>query len=264
MQATYIDAEWLRLLSLVIEFGDKVAPRGQETHEILGLQSRIDMRYPILQVNSRKLGRKFQAAEAAWILDGDNRVASIEPYSKEIAKFSDDGKFYFGAYGPKIREQLPYIIKMLREDPSTRQAVINIWRESPMQSKDIPCTLSVQFLIRDSKLHCINTMRSSDLWLGWPYDVFNFSMLSAYIILTLRDIGSWELGLGELILTAGSGHLYERNYEDALGIITEWDPSNPPKEFEPLELFDNADHMVDVLWELAEGKGSLELINGED
>lgn len=260
-----IDAEWLRLLKDVIEYGEKISPRGQNTHELIGLQSRIDMKYPILQVGGRKLGRKFQAAEAAWILDGDNRVASIEPYSKEISKFSDDGKFYFGAYGPKIREQLPYLIKILSSDPDSRQAVLNIWRESPMKSKDIPCTLSVQFLIRNNTLHCINTMRSSDLWLGWPYDVFNFSMLSSYLILIFRDLMDWNLELGSLALTAGSGHLYERNWEDAIHIIDEHDGTfSAPKAFEPLEFFDNADHMVDVLWELAEGKGSLELINEQD
>jgi thymidylate synthase len=81
-------------------------------------------------------------------------------------------------------------------------------------SKDIPCTLSLQFIIRDGKLNCVATMRSNDIVKGFTYDVFTFSMVSYAALLLLRARGI-EVALGELILTAGSLHLYQSDYEKA-------------------------------------------------
>jgi thymidylate synthase len=156
--------------------------RGLQTMEILSHQTEVDMSYPIVTLKARKLGYKFMCAEAWWILTGQNTVETIKPYSKEIERFSDDGVYYNGAYGPRIVDQLTYAVDCLAKDPSSRQAIIEIWRPNPRDSKDVPCTIAVQFLIRDNHLYCIDTMRSSDLWLGWPYDIFNFTMLSARIL----------------------------------------------------------------------------------
>lgn len=172
----------------------------------------------MMQIPERKLGYRFMLAEAWWILTGQNKLTSIDKYSKHIKEFSDDGTFFMGAYGPKVVDQLPYVLDCLVSDPSTRQAVISIWRERPRPSKDIPCTLSLQFLIRDSRLNCIATMRSSDIWLGWPYDVFNFSMISKYICELLHQKG-FPVYLGDLYFTAGSQHLYEQNFEAANKIV---------------------------------------------
>ena len=109
------------------------------------------------------------------------------------------------------------VVDALSRDPDSRQAVIEIWRPNPRDSRDVPCTLTVQWMIRDGKLHCLDSMRSSDAWLGWPYDVFNFSMLSLYILLMLKERSAItlqhidlmaRLQLGDLHLTAGSSHLY--------------------------------------------------------
>lgn len=201
-------------------------PRGQGTTEILGSQVRVDLQFPVVTDGTRDLGYKFMAAEAYWIMSGDNRVETIKPYSKDIEKFSDDGTIFFGAYGPKFKEQLDHVCKSLIKDINSRQAVINIWRENPPETKDTPCTLSWQWLIRGEKLHCVATMRSSDVWLGLPYDIFNFSMLTWYILLKLRTYGAMDvddannplarLDAGDLILTMGSSHLYERNMPQAL------------------------------------------------
>ncbi|MCA6334071.1 MAG: hypothetical protein IM664_05580 [Phenylobacterium sp.] len=208
------NAEWRRTLYLLKRDGDLVAPRGQRCYELLGHQTRVPMNDPLVTIRERKLGYKFMAAEAYWILTGDDRVETIAPYSKKISEFSDDGLTFFGAYGPKIRGQLPYVVSKLVEDPYSRQAVINIWRENPPRTKDVPCTTTVQWFIRDGRLHCVDTMRSSDIILGWPYDIFNFSMLSVALIALLRPHGL-NLLLGDLTLTAGSQHLYERDVDTA-------------------------------------------------
>lgn len=210
------DHAWLALIKKVVRDGKHTKPRGLTCKEIIGHQTVVDMNYPVVTTRP-KLGYRFLAAEAWWILRGKNDVASIAPYSRHIANFSDDGETFFGAYGPKIIDQLPYVINSIIDDMWCRQAVLDIWRPCPPKSKDIPCTLSAQFLLRPQvdglgieslKLHCIDTMRSSDAWLGWPYDVFNFSMLSACVALALRLRLGKRIDLGTLTLTAGSQHLY--------------------------------------------------------
>lgn len=205
---------WLLLLDHVLERGFVVTPRDQKTLEVLNMVTQFPMRKPIVTIKARELGYRFMFAEAMWILTGDNTVATIKPYSKYISQFSDDGKTFFGAYGPKVKEQLAYVMGNLMRDEYSRQAVINIWRESPPYSKDIPCTLSVQWLIREDLLHCLVTMRSSDIWLGWPYDNFNFTMVSAYLFLLLSDFYP-KLKLGDIIFTLGSAHIYDRNWVSA-------------------------------------------------
>lgn len=242
-----INNQWRSAVNHVMSYGLESAPRGMKIKEILGYQTRTDMLYPVLTVPGRELGYKFMAAEAAWILSGDNRVSTIAPFSKQISKFSDDGITYHGAYGPKIRDQLHYAADALMKDKDTRQAVINIWRENPGPTKDVPCTLSVQFLVRNDTLHIIDTMRSSDLWLGWPYDMFNFSMLARYMLIYTG--ADWDLG--KIYLNAGSFHLYKPQWEAADDIIDSnydsfVDVEVPYKGMTP-------DAFVDSLWEAAHG-----------
>ena len=167
--------------------------------------------------------------------------------SDVVSRFSDDGITYHGAYGPKIRDQLHYAADALMQDRDTRQAVINIWRECPGQTADVPCTLSVQFIVRNDTLHVIDTMRSSDLWLGWPYDIFNFSMLARYMLLYTG--ADWNLG--QIYLNAGSMHLYKPQWEAADDIINSnldlfVDVDIPFQGMKP-------DSFVDSLWEAAHG-----------
>lgn len=210
-----VNNTYKQLLNKILSHGTHCEPRGLKCLELICETTIIDMEYPYVSIPDRKIGNRFRAAEAAWIISGDNRVETILPYAKKIGEYSDDGKYFAGAYGPPFRDQLPYVLKCLTTDNSSRQAVVSIWRPRPYNSKDIPCTVSLQFLIRHNRLSCVATMRSSDAWLGWPYDVHNFSCISAYIALHFDNIG-----LGHLYLTAGSQHLYEENIKKAKHIIT--------------------------------------------
>ena len=261
------DKAWARDLEHIFKYGDKSAPRGMPIVESLGFSSVISMNSPIIRNPIRRLGYKFMAAEAAWILSGKNDVASIKPFSKEISKFSDDGETFFGAYGPKVYEQLTYVISILSQDRDSRQAVINIWRESPPVSKDIPCTLSLQFLIRNHALHCVASMRSSDLWLGHPYDIFNFSAISNAVRIELGKIfherNEMPLVLGDLYLTAGSKHIYERNFEGVNEVLEDFDKNGVTKEAsdDPVfGIYHDAAEFIDALWQAAESdEGALSL-----
>lgn len=262
MTTQLLDANnvWLNMVSDVVKYGSTSKPRGMTSKEMIAYRTVTNMRFPIVSFKSRALGYKFQAAEAAWILSGDNRVESIAPYSKDISNFSDDGIRFFGSYGPKIIDQIAYVARALMKDQDSRQAVINIWRENPGPTKDVPCTLSLQFMIRDGRLNCITSMRSSDAWLGWPYDVFNFSMVSLYLLLYLRQVsGNAEynyLTLGGLYLTAGSQHVYERDMLKVSDCIRE--PRGPVhRAIEPEILEDESPQgLIDQLWEMANKHGT--------
>ena len=249
-----VNNTWVNTLRHLIKDGQLAAPRSMACRELLGFQTIVDMNMPVMSIAARKLSYKFMAAEAAWILSGDNRVSTIRKNAPKIVDYSDDGITFHGAYGPKVVDQISYVAKTLAKDRDSRQAVINIWRERPEDTLDVPCTVSLQFMIRNNRLHCFDTMRSSDIWLGWPYDVFNMSMISRYILLYLKSIDMSavedDIELGKLYLTAGSLHLYEKNVKKAFEIITE--PALQNKLIEPFDVLPGTevvdlDQFVDVL-----------------
>lgn len=248
--------KYLGLINDVIKLGTYVTCRGYRCLELLGNRTVIPMAKPLVTWHTRKLGRRFTVAEAAWIMSGDNRVSTIKPYSPMIEKFSDDGLWYFGAYGPRVVEQLPYVVRALERDQFTRQAVMTIWRERPYDTRDVPCTVAVQWFIRDGRLHCMDMMRSSDAWLGVPYDWFNFSMLSAGLAITLRNRGIM-VELGDLIFIAGSQHLYvdEKFYPSSK--VYDLNMTSPQSDnydhYDPIDLDEFTDYqdLVDHLWALA-------------
>jgi len=260
------NAVWLGLLTKILDDGWNVRPRDYLTKELLGVQTRVNMANPVVTVGARNLGYKFMPAESAWILSGDNRVDTIRQYSKHIVNFSDDGLTFYGAYGPRFVDQSNYIVRTLATDPASRQAVLTFWRERPGVTVDCPCTVALQFIVRRQKFHCIATMRSSDAWLGWPYDVHTFSMIAAYLLLALRRTGTvkpkyaieekmdWStVRLGELILTAGSQHLYERDWILAANTCFVKGHDTSAFTLRPLELdqFDTPQSLIDHLWAVA-------------
>lgn len=237
------------MLNTVLACGGVSAPRGQPIIELLGYQTIVEMRYCRLTNLLRKTSPQFMCAEAHWILSGSNKLEDIVWAAKNMAKFSDDGQTLFGAYGPKIADQIDGVIAKLANDQDSRQAVINIWRENPPATKDMPCTLSAQWFIRGDHLHCVDTMRSSDAWLGWPNDIFTFSMVSAYVLLRLRELGV-RLKLGHLFMNAGSQHIYMKNHDRAQACLC-----GDHMPYEPLNLdeFKNVYDFMDHLYAVAHG-----------
>lgn len=213
----YFPDAWKSLLAEILGSGQPSAPRGQPILELMSKKIVVDMRYPVLTIPERKLNYRFMAAEADWILSGDDRVETIAPYNPNISKFSDDGVRFFGAYGPPILEQLDYVISKIEEDLDTRQAGLTIWRQNPPKTKDVPCTVAIFFNVRKDLVHTHVFMRSSDAWLGVPYDVFTFSMLTHLVCALINKRAKLPTVLrpGLLHLTAASSHLYEIHFDAA-------------------------------------------------
>jgi len=231
---------WLHALSLVLAHGERSSPRGSLTIEYPHLTSLIDMHHPVITVADRKLNYRFMAAEAYWILSGDDSVAGVVPYNSQLLKFSDDGINFAGAYGPHIAAQLDYVVNTLVLDPDSRQAGLTIWQPNPPRSKDIPCTVALWFQLRNKKLNVHAFMRSNDLWLGYPYDVFNFSMLGHLLVGLLNERGI-GCSAGVLFHTTVSAHLYAEHEQTAAAIIHKGGLPVPPTR--PVPVLDPSDLM---------------------
>lgn len=204
------------LLRQVMSLGKEISPRGQLTRELLGYS--FTLRHPwenVVTQKTRKVNISFMAAEFLWMITGSNDARIIGAFNSKILPYSDDGVVFKGAYGPKLIDQLPYIVQTLKDDPDSRQALLTLWRERPGPSKDIPCTIAMQFFIRNDLLEMLVYMRSNDLWLGLPYDVFNFTMIQGYVASALG------LGRGPYHHTVGSLHLYERNFTQVKACLAE-------------------------------------------
>jgi len=189
---------------------DVTSSRG-ETSEVIG--SQIILNNPRARLSrSYTKGTIFSAVgEFIWYISGSNLLNQIEYYLKRYREESDDDSTIYGAYGSRLlnfrREinQIENIVNNLTYNFSTRRAVIQIYDAKDIISrrKEIPCTCTFQFLVREEKLHMITYMRSNDAYFGLPHDIFCFTMLQEYIASRLR------LEIGKYYHFAGSLHLYK-------------------------------------------------------
>jgi len=168
--------------------------------------------------------------ELLWYLRGTDRLDVIGYYLPEYADSSDDGKTIHGAYGPRLLKthgtnQIRTVIALLRRWTDSRRAVVQLFAATDLarRYKDVPCTCTWQFLLRERKLSMIASMRSNDAFLGLPHDVFTFTMMQELIA---RSVGA---ELGDYYHFVGSMHLYDRNREQARQYLAEgWQPTTSP------------------------------------
>jgi thymidylate synthase len=210
---------------LVLRRGRPVAPRGLPTRETLG--AHLCLTHPRRRFvdlpPTRVLNPAFAVAEAVWILSGSDDPWIFD-YNRRLRRYADNGRLQ-GAYGPRLRhwrgrvDQLDQVRQLLQRDRDSRQAMIQLF--DPERDwhgyKDVPCTLGYRFFIRDGRLVMHTTMRSQDLWLGFPYDVFAATVLQELL-------AGW-LGIepGEYHHHVDSLHLYEHDLAAAAEL-----PLRPP------------------------------------
>lgn len=200
-------SEFKKALLDVTSNGSIVSPRGMRTLEISPYHmGPIDCDKSVMFSKKRKLNYYFLFAELFWYLSGKNDSISLSYYNSNISSFSEQG-IHDGAYGIELREQIRYIVDCLSKDADSRQAVMIFFRKNPRQSKDVPCTINLHFMIRDGKLNCYATMRSNDLIWGNNYDVPSFCGINQFIARCLN------VPVGILFLTSNSMHLYYHQYD---------------------------------------------------
>jgi thymidylate synthase len=248
-------AVWLNLISDVYRLGEEVSPRGMPTKELHQHTIVVDMMRPVLTIKQRALNYRFMAAEAYWILTGDDRVEEVSRYNKHMSNFSDDGVRLYGAYGPPFRDQLNYVIHTLISDNDSRRAGLTLWRQNPEPSKDIPCTVSLFWGIRQGAVNAHVFMRSNDVWLGTPYDVFSFSMMSYLVCAWFNELNPlpWALKPGKLYLTAASSHLYQTMSKGVEELLAGGSLATYSNE-SPEELWKSTQKLLTTLQELRETK----------
>lgn len=194
----------------VVENGNSVAPRGEATHELLDVTIVVNDPADTLPIGTgRKLVLAIGAVEALQLIAGASFPDLTCRVAPAMRRFMDGGTFH-GAYGPRTRQQMPQVIKKLQDDPDTRQAVITIWDPALDNFDglhDYPCTVMLQFLIRNDELQLHVTMRSNDVWWGLAYDAFQFSQLQCAVANCLK------MTAGSYFHHAVSLHAYERDFE---------------------------------------------------
>ena len=209
---------WDRLLLELQTNGKRVVPRGFGTKELENVTLEVHSPlYNVLVNTARDANYRFMVAEWLWIYFGHNDLASILQYNQNLARTSDDQQTLQGAYGPHIAYAWHLVKQNLQNDRESRQAVIPIWgMRTNRGSKDVPCTISLQFMIRNQRLNMTANMRSSDIWLGLVYDFYVFTQL--------QNLMSHELdvGVGTATLNLGSSHLYDVNFKMAEEASKRW------------------------------------------
>lgn len=224
-----VDRLLRRAITKILRSGISISPTKGPSREIIG--TTFELTDP-LQRLSRAESRNVLSSclgETIWYLSASDRSADIEYYIKNYRKFSNDGDYIYGAYGPRIFhrfgfDQLEYVIAKLTKNPNSRNALIQIYE--PIDSINTvggsPCTCTLQFLIRQKKLHLVCFMRSNDIFRGFPHDAFCFTFIQEYVCRRLNA------KLGHYFHHVGSLHLYEKNLARAEEYVSEgWQSTAP-------------------------------------
>lgn len=161
----------------------------------------------------RNLSRAVAAAEAVQLIGGFSAPELLFRISPNFRRFAQpDTQRFHGAYGERIKNQLACVLNKLHRDPDTRQAVVTLWDpwlDNLHDRRDYPCTVALRASITDGRLDLDVLMRSNDVVLGFPYDIFQFGQLQATLARLL------DLPLGVYRHTAWSLHLYETDLDAA-------------------------------------------------
>ena len=266
-QTFYLNNDFRACLYNLFEHGMEAHPRGTTTRELLNYNITLtDPRNRVITFPERKTSTKYLLGEFIWYLSGSADPQGILPYAKFWDGIRNSGAqpgYEAGTinsnYGTRLFghsrlnafkqfhdlhpafepiNQWQATIAALTADKDSRQAVMSIHVPSDRHAgnKDVPCTFTLQWFIRENRLHLIVNMRSNDIILGFTNDVFQFTMLQEAMMLELRKVHP-DLQLGFYYHNAGSMHIYDRHFEMAKGIIA--NPRAVDISMVPMDRFDD-------------------------
>jgi thymidylate synthase len=216
------EQELYHLYYLLSQKGEWLAPRGLKSLEIQNFTYTVA---PYVRFNSfkgRNFNLKYLKRELAWYIKADPTDLSIAEHAAQWGKIIANGKlnsnygsYWFGEYGVKN------IVHILEDDPMSRRAVIPMYGTDidhmNIEAKDVPCTIAMEFRIRDNRLNCRAIMRSQDILWGMANDLPSFSVLQEIIAAIL------EVKMGTLTISVGSFHVYESRLDMFKEIIRDND-----------------------------------------
>ncbi|OTA17146.1 thymidylate synthase [Xenorhabdus vietnamensis] len=226
--------ETLDLISNNYEFEN--SPRGHSEREVLGFSCKLTnplSRYCFHPM--RKQNVIFNYAEALWYLSGKNDLDFISWYAPSMAKYSADGKTLPGTgYGKKLLHfgsddlnQIARAVDIIKnDDVDSKRVFIQIFSADEDIYKtniDVSCTLGLQLLLREGKLHMVAYMRANDAYVGMLGDIFSFTFIQEFIASMLGcEVGQYTHNVGSI-------HIYQSNQEKVQSIL-----ERPFETFEPI------------------------------
>ena len=215
IEARNINVAWPQALRLIKHGGIKRGSRNGSVREMPGPVATVYdcPRERVLFDDLRDANPFFHLFEALWILAGRDDVAWPSQFCAQLKAYSDNGVTFNGAYGFRLRnqggDQLKRVIEVLRGDPESRRAVLQIWDagiDMGRDSKDIPCNTQLYLKVRDGALRMTVCNRSNDIvWGLYGANAVQWSILQEYLAAQLG------VAMGPLTTVSDSFHIYEAN-----------------------------------------------------
>lgn len=226
------------LLRDVLENGTKKSDRtGTGTRSVFGRQIRYDLSDSFPLITTKKVHTKSIIGELLWFLNGDSNVGYLQDNGISIwNEWADDNGDLGPVYGVQWRswptpdgehiDQITNVVENLKNNPDSRRHIVSAWNVSEIDNMALPpCHLLFQFYVADGKLSCQLYQRSADLFLGVPFNIASYSLLTHMIA---QQTG---LEVGEFVWTGGDCHIYDNHIEQ----VTE-QLSREPRPYPQLEL----------------------------
>ena len=184
------------------------------TRSVFGYQMRFDLSHGFPVITTKKLHLRSIIHELLWFLSGDSNIRYLKENGVAIWDDWADDKGELGpVYGVQWRnwpapdggtiDQISQVVEALRENPDSRRILVCAWNVAELQNMALPpCHCLFQFYVADGKLSCQLYQRSADIFLGVPFNI------ASYALLTHMLAQQSELSVGEFIWTGGDCHLY--------------------------------------------------------
>lgn len=214
--------QYLDLLQHILDTGASKTDRtGTGTTSCFGHQMRFDLAKGFPLVTTKKLHLKSIIYELLWFLRGDTNIRFLKEHGVRIWDEWADANGELGpVYGKQWRswegadgktiDQIAQVVGQIRETPDSRRLIVSAWNVADLPKMALmPCHVLFQFYVADGKLSCQLYQRSADVFLGVPFNI------ASYALLTMMVAQACDLAPGEFVHTFGDAHLYNNHVEQA-------------------------------------------------
>ncbi len=214
--------QYLHLLKHIIENGtDKNDRTGTGTRSVFGYQMRFNLEEGFPLVTTKKCHLKSIIYELLWFLQGDTNIGYLKENNVKIwDEWADENGNLGPVYGKqwrswegkdgKVVDQIVELIHTIKTNPDSRRMIVSAWNVADLpEMKLMPCHCLFQFYVANGKLSCQLYQRSADVFLGVPFNI------ASYALLTMMIAQVCDLGVGEFVWTGGDTHLYSNHFEQA-------------------------------------------------
>ncbi|WP_227996978.1 thymidylate synthase [Nocardia australiensis] len=221
------DTQYEDLLRLVLASGTAKADRtGTGTRSIFGHQLRYDLSAGFPLITTKKVHLKSIVYELLWFLRGDSNIAWLREHGVSIwDEWADDNGELGPVYGVQWRswptpdgshiDQISQVLETLRGNPDSRRMIISAWNVAELDRMALaPCHAFFQFYVAAGKLSCQLYQRSADLFLGVPFNIASYALLTHMVA---RQVGFEP---GDFIWTGGDCHIYDNHIEQVTEQLT--------------------------------------------